>query len=353
VVPTHVYTKVFQGFAGELPAGAARSAEQQRGVLRIWPDLPVRAEAQKLPTGIDRINADENPWADINRDGGRIDADVAVLDSGIAKHRELSIAGGKACVGSDYKDGHGHGTHVAGTIAAKDNSRGVVGIAPGARLWAVKVLDNSGSGRISEVICGLDWVYNHRDTIDVVNMSLSAPAEPEDQNTCEGGDTTPLHEAICQVVDGGVTVVVAAGNQSTDASTRAPATYDEVITVSAFADFDGKPGGQGVTSCANDDDDTFAGLSNDGEDIDVAAPGMCIRSTWRGGKYKSLNGTSMATAHVTGAAALYMANNPGNKQPDAVRNWLLGDASQPQTSEYGFEGDTDGSRDPVLYLPSQ
>src|SRR5215213_10281666 len=102
VVPTHVYAEVFQGFAAELPASGVRTAERQRGVTRIWPDLPVHAEAQRLPNGVDRVDADENPWADINRDGGSIDADVAVLDTGIAKHGELSIKGGKACVGSGY-----------------------------------------------------------------------------------------------------------------------------------------------------------------------------------------------------------------------------------------------------------
>ena len=123
VVPTHVYTEVFQGFATELPAAAVRAAERQRGVVRIWPDLPVRALAQKLPTGVNRVDADQNPWAAIKKNGGSIDADVAVLDTGIAKHRELNIKGGKACVGRNYDDGDGHGTHVAGTIAAKDNSQ--------------------------------------------------------------------------------------------------------------------------------------------------------------------------------------------------------------------------------------
>src|SRR5215213_129381 len=252
VMPTHVYTEVFQGFAAELPAAAVRVAERQRGVGRIWPDLPVSAEVQSLPTGVDRIDADQNAWADINKDGGSVDADVAVVDTGIAKHRDLNIKGGKACVGSDYSDGNGHGTHVAGTIAANDNAKGVVGVAPGARLWAVKVLNSKGTGRLSSVICGLDWVYAHRDEIDVVNLSLSAPAIPGDQDAC-GPATTPLHRAICRVVnEADIPVVVAAGNQGEDAATKVPATYDEVITVSAFTDLDGEPGGQGVSACTRD-----------------------------------------------------------------------------------------------------
>jgi subtilisin family serine protease len=252
-------------------------------------------------------------------------------------------------VGSGYSDGNGHGTHVAGTIAAKDNSRGVVGVAPGTRLWAVKVLDNSGSGTISSVICGLDWVYSHHDTIDVVNLSVSFDAEAEDQLPC-GETTTPLHNAICQVVlDGGVTVVVAAGNQSDDAATRTPATYYEVITVSAFTDFDGKHGGDGVSTCADDGDDTFASFSNFGKDIDIAAQGVCIRSTWPGGKYKTLSGTSMATPHVTGAVALYIANNPNSTVAD-VRTWLEGVVSRPNASEDGFDGNPDAFDEGVLYL---
>jgi len=103
VVPKHVYSKVFQGFAAELPAGAVRAAERQPGVAGIWPDLPVEAFPQKLPTGVDRVDADENSWADITGSGDDIDADVAVLDTGIdIDHPDLNVAnGGKDCSGDD------------------------------------------------------------------------------------------------------------------------------------------------------------------------------------------------------------------------------------------------------------
>jgi subtilisin family serine protease len=348
VEPTHVYTEVFPGFAAELPVTAIRAAEQQPGLIRIWPDLPVHAFAQTLPTGVNRVDADQSPWADIKKDGGSIDADVAVVDSGIAKRRELNINGGKACMGSRYGDSNGHGTHVSGSIAAKDNTRGVVGVAPGARLWAVRVLDSNGNGSWSSVICGLDWVYNHRDTIDVVNMSLGGDAIAEDQNPC-GATTTPLHNAVCRVVTGGVPVIVAAGNEAKNAATVVPATYEEVITVSAFTDFDGDPGGEGVSTCTRDGDDTFAPFSNYGQDVDIAAPGVCIRSTWLNGKYKSISGTSMAAPHVTGAAALYVAKNPRATVAD-VRAWVEGPASRPNASPYGFTGDPDAFDEGVLSL---
>lgn len=349
VVPKHVFTEVFQGFAVELPAAAVRAAERQQGVIKIWPDLPVHAFDQSLPTGVNRVDADQNTLAAINKDGGAVNANVAVLDTGIAKHPELAIAGGKACVGQSYTDDNGHGTHVAGTIAAKDNNEGVVGVAPGARLWAVKVLDKSGGGSWSDVMCGLDWVYAHRRTIDVVNMSLGGNAIAADQKRC-GPKTTPLHRAICRVVKGGVSVVVAAGNEGQNAGKTVPATYKEVITVSAFRDLNGEPGGGGSSpQCGNRGDDTFAGFSNFGQDIDIAAPGACIRSTRPGGGYQTLSGTSMAAPHVTGAVALYIGSTPNATVAD-VRAVLEGAFSRPNTSPYGFTGDPDSNDEGVLYL---
>jgi len=179
---------------------------------------------------------------------------------------------------------------------------------------------------------------------------LSAGTISKDNLPC-GPTTTPFHRAICKVVNAGhITVVAAAGNDHTDANTRAPATYDEVITVSAFTDFDGRPGGQGVSSCSSGHDDTFASFSNFGPDVDIAAPGVCIRSTAPGGGSAVMSGTSMATPHVTGAVALYIAKGVGPGTPDDVRTWLLTEASRPQDSPFGFTGDKDKVPEPVLYL---
>jgi subtilisin len=235
-----------------------------------------------------------------------------VIDTGIdTTHPDLNVVDGKNCsTGKSYDDGNGHGSHVAGTIAAKDDSSGVVGVAPGARLYAVRVLDNRGSGTWSSVICGIDWVTGNAATIEVANMSLGGGgSEPDDAiGDCNTGDA--LHDSVCNSVGAGVTYAVAAGNSNADAATFVPAAYGEVITVSALADFDGQPGGLADATCRSDVDDTFADFSNYGTDVDLIAPGVCITSTWKDGGYNTISGTSMASPHVAGAAALYEASNP-------------------------------------------
>jgi hypothetical protein len=194
----------------------------------------------------------------------------------------------------------------------------VVGVAPGVRLWAVKILNDSGSGLLSWYVCGLDWIAAQRDPSDSsrpmfesVNMSVAKSGRDDVACGAKNGDI--LHAAICRLVASGVTVVVAAGNDSGSAAARVPAAYDEVITVSALADTDGKRGGLGGNRCMSwgsyDSDDTFADFSNYGSDIDLIAPGKCIWSTVPSG-YQYMSGTSMATPHVTGAAALVKETRP-------------------------------------------
>jgi subtilisin family serine protease len=321
------------------PAARAPRAAPAPAARRVTP------QAQSIPTGISRIGGDQSSTK--SGDGqGEVDVDVAVIDTGVdSSHTDLNVntAGGKSCVEGDDspEDGHGHGTHVSGTIGAKDDAEGVVGVAPGARIWPVRVLDANGSGTEDAVICGIDHVTEHASEIDVVNMSLGGPGA---DSAC-GSNTDPMHEAICRSVQAGVTYAVAAGNESSDASGSTPAAYDEVITVSALSDSDGKTGGAGgAPGCrAEESDDTIATFSNFGEDVDIIAPGVCINSTFKGGGFEELSGTSMATPHVAGAAALFKSANP-DATPDQVKEAL----TSAGTDDWDNSGDQDGTKEPLL-----
>src|SRR3989344_2294464 len=289
---------------------------------RDFSDTAVSGAAQVIPTGVDRINAENKA----NKGAG---VHVAVIDTGIAlDHPDLknNIAGGKNCSsGTSYNDRNGHGTHVAGTIAALDNSIGVVGVAPEAKLWAVRVLNNSGSGTWSSVICGLDFVASkgpaNGGPITVANMRLGGGGTSD--NNCGFSNNDALHKAVCRVRDAGVTLVVAAGNSNADATKSVPAAYnDAVTTVSSLADSNGTSGGGGP-STSYGADNTFASFSNGGAPVDIGAPGVNIYSTWLKKGYKSISGTSMASPHAAGAAALYLATNPGALWSE-VRDALIG-----------------------------
>jgi len=315
------FTKGLRGFSAKLSDAQVDQLRHDASVASIIPDERIEVAAQVYPTGIDRIGGRLSGTAKIDGVDQRVDADVAVLDTGIAKVTDLNVVGGHDCSTSNparWRDVYGHGTHVAGTIGAIDNGSGVVGVAPGVRLWAVKVIDDSGNGLLSWYACGIDWVYSQRDPkdprrplIEAVNMSITKWGR--DDGNCGASNGDILHAAICRLVQDGVTVVVAAANDSGDAALRVPGSYDEVITVSALADSDGKPGGLGGNRCFSwgsyDSDDTFADFSNYGKDVDLIAPGKCIYSTVPGG-YGYSSGTSMASPHVTGAAALVKAARP-------------------------------------------
>lgn len=290
---------------------AERSAPGEDRLLPLSHNNSVTVQAQSLPTGVDRIDAEGllNTGAGVN---------VAVIDTGIlSSHPDLygKVVGGKNCTRASggYTDQNGHGTHVAGTIAASNNTQGVIGIAPGAKLWSVRVLDRNGNGSWSSVICGLDFVTSKAPgkggPITVANMSLGGGGFSD--NNCGNSNNDALHQAVCRARDAGVTIVVAAGNSGANSAGFVPAAYDDaVITVSALADTDGKPGGTGAGTSWGADD-TFASFSNFGSVVDIGAPGVWINSTWLKNGYATISGTSMASPHVAGAAALYIFSNPG------------------------------------------
>jgi len=335
-----LYHSALKGYAATISQARIGDIRRDPRVAFVSEDRDVQAVAQTLPSGVDRIDGESSSHALSNSWG----IAVAVIDTGSGPHTDLNIAGGKNCqTGNSFSDGNGHGTHVAGTIGAINNSAGVVGVAPGIPIYSVRVLDNRGSGKWSNVICGIDWVTANAASlhIKVANMSLGGGGS--DDHNCGNTDGDAMHKAVCKSVAAGVTYVVAAGNDHVDLSGFVPAAYDEVLAVTAVADFNGKPGGGAAATCRAGVDDTAADFSNfaapgvdDGHTI--AAPGVCINSTWKGGGYNIISGTSMASPHAAGTAALCIATGNCPGMPSDVMGKLRLDAAL-HSAGYGFAGD--------------
>ena len=359
-VAEHVYKRVLKGFSARFPLAVKRILERHPDVAYIEPDRKFYAIQQTLPTGVDRMDAETEPFATY------VEVDIAILDSGIDLdhpdlnvHRSTDCAGFGDCADGLGNDGFGHGTHVAGTAAAISNDFGVVGVAPGARLWSVRVLDDNGSGWTSWIIAGIDWVTEHAAEIEVANMSLGGQ-----------GFSLAMQEAIQRSVAKGVVYVVAAGNDSRDvfgpdgqygtSDDFTPAAYPEVAAISALADSDGSPGGTGPDT-SRGPDDSFATFSNfsrseapdnpvtsPGAAIDLMCPGVDIVSTYLNGGYASGSGTSMASPHAAGLAALYISQN--GRADDAagvyaIRQALI-DAGVDQDTAIGLAVDNDPDPNP-------
>jgi subtilisin len=347
----HTYSHALTGYSATLSPEALAAIEADPRVAFVSPDREVRIAAQTLPTGINRIDGDLSSTLSGNGSGS-VNVNVAVIDTGIdSSHPDLNVVGGKGCTaGIGFTDGNGHGSHVAGTIAAKDDAIGVVGVAPGARLYAVKVLTDAGVGLTSDIVCGIDWVTSTRTDLDpnnniaVANMSLGGGGS--DDGNCGNSNNDAEHRAICNSVAAGVTYVVAAGNDGVDYRSSTPAAYDEVLTVTAVADYNGQPGGGAASTCRSGTDDQYASFSNFAtlaadQNHTIAGPGVCINSTYMLGMYNTLSGTSMASPHLTGTAALCIATGACTGTPSQVISRLRSDAqsyNQANTG-YGFNGD--------------
>ncbi|MEX1296497.1 MAG: S8 family serine peptidase [Candidatus Limnocylindrales bacterium] len=351
----HRYGNVITGFSARMTRAEARKVARDPAVasVRVARTFKVAASAE-VPVGVERVKA-------YPRSSGRdVAAHVAIIDTGIGPALsngepvsmttdELNIAGGYNCAGTPptqqadepasefadrlaeyrgrYGDVNGHGTHVAGTVGARDNGIGAVGVAPGASLWAVRVFGSSGFTSEAAIVCGLDWVLETHVSatpdIHVVNMSIQGPRSDLLENCGQiigNSDADPMQEAICKLKDIGVPVVASAGNDGINANDSAPGGYDQVISVAAMTDTDGagweKGGNATCLGYKSERDDTFASYSNHGPDVDIVAPGTCVRSTALrnangslnrdGDRLVALSGTSMAAPHVTGAIARYV-----------------------------------------------
>lgn len=240
---------------------------------------PTAPGAQETPWGINRVKAPA-AWGTTRGKGVK----VVVIDTGIdMTHPELSgiLKGGWNAISTaaTFNDDNGHGSHVAGTIAAKDDDAGVVGVAPQVDLYGVKVLDENGSGTFDDVIAGMLWAVENK--MEVANMSLGA-----------NSGNQALADAVEAMRKAGVILIAAAGNSG--GSVGYPAAYPGAIAVAA-----------------SDSKDKLASFSSRGPSVAVIAPGVAVKSTYMGGDYDTLSGTSMATPHVAGLTALYVATHKG------------------------------------------
>jgi len=319
---SHVFHSALQGFSAELSDRAIAALRHNPRVALIEPDGIVTAQVDQAtpPWGLDRIDQRALP---LNKKysyptvaGGGVTA--YVVDTGIAA--DVADLAGRVGAGTSFiadgngtTDCNGHGTHVAGTIAGT-----TYGVAKQATVVPVRVLDCSGNGTWSGVVAGLDWVASdHRAGAPAVaNMSLG------------GGASATVDAAVQRVISDGVTVAVAAGNSSTNACTTSPARVAAALTVGA-----------------TDSTDRRASFSNYGSCLDLFAPGVGITSDWLTGT-NTISGTSMATPHVTGAAAVLLSRTPG-LSPTAVASSLVANAT---TGVVKLAGSRSPNR--LLYSPA-
>ena len=289
----------------------------------------VKYNNQTVPDSLERINANVLNMTSKILQGSSFspsteldfsNVDIAILDTGVSlDHPDLNVYKNVSFIDGALTgdDDLGHGSHIAGIAAAKDNSIGILGVAPGAKLWAVKVCDVNGNCPLSSQIKGLQYVNEHADEIDIVNLSIENP--PSDK----------LDKTITESLSKGLIYVVAAGNSNINTSLTSPARIPGVIAVSAISDSDGECGGRGNGTIGGPDD-YAATFSNYGNSIDFAAPGVNVFSTYRGEGYAFDSGTSMAAPVVAGQAALYKSFKP-NATSEEVISALL-NSSIPYTT---------------------
>ena len=259
--------------------------------------------SQRPSWGYERIGADE-----VEPDGSGVD--IGILDTGIETgHCTLNVAGGRNFTDSvrpdDYEDRHGHGTHVAGVASALDNDLGVAGVAPNANLYAVKVLDDNGSGRYSTLVAGIDWCMSNG--VELISMSLGGESS-----------SSTVDEAIEKAHSEGHLLICAAGNNGNDGAESCseetmtyPATHEDVIAVSAM-----------------DEDDSLASYSSVGSAIDLLAPGTAINSTYIDNTYAEASGTSIACPFVTGVAALVWQGRTDESNRNEVVRSILSETAE-------------------------
>ncbi len=309
--------------------------------------------SQTISTGLDRIDGEF-----IGSLHSTIDLDVAIMDTGIDhNHEDLNVYKEIDLTGLNNTDDQcGHGTHIAGIIGAKNNELGVLGVAPGVRLWDIKIstCDKPNEDPVAtekSFLDGLKYVIDNSDEIDVLNISQNQPCPETPEGACNP-DT--YKKEIDRIVNSGIVVVTSAGNNKDHASDYIPPRLSNVITVSSISDTDGKCGGLGPMSSVGEADDVFDSKSNMGEAIDIAAPGIDIFSTLPNNDYGNMSGTSMAAPFVSGAVALIKYLQPSINNNE-IYNILRNSGSNSETLCDGqgkgyFKHDVDIFSEPLLYI---
>jgi subtilisin len=358
------------GYKYRLEVTAYDSAGFGTAYSTFTPIVYCGGSSQSEPTGVDRIEADYSSQVSGNCQG-QVSARVGVLDTGVNLHPDLNItsADQRSCIpGLPGTDDFGHGTAVAGILAAHDNTIGGVGVAPGASIFSMRVGDAAGATTDDWVLCGIDQTSftlidgSALNDVGVANMSFFT-VDPlgrysRDDGNCGNTNGDPLHQAVCRATARGLVLVAAAGNSTQDFGatywdpvfgyehdTR-PASFNEVLTVTAMADYNGFGGGGVGPTCNTDPfsspDDRYAGYSNyatqiPDRDHSIAAPGNCLLSTTREGGYRSdFTGTSGAAPTVTGVIALCRAAGQCSGGPSSIIATIRSDAQSYSSSNPGF-----------------
>ena len=291
------YQHSIKGYAARFPEGRLDEVRTDEQVAYVESDETAYAQAQTLPWGINRIDADVSSTDAGNGSDAVTNVNAYIIDSGIYRHTDLNVVGHVNFAGGNNTDCNGHGTHVAGTVATKDNTSYVVGAAPGAPLTGVKVLGCNGSGSYSGVIKGVDWVTANARQPAIANMSLGGPR------------SQALDDAVTNSAASGIFYSIAAGNDGVDACTQSPA------RVGAGID-------NGIaTVAATDTSEAETSWSNYGSCVDIWAPGANIRSTSKTGGTTTMSGTSMAAPHAGGGAVLYLSSHTSTN-PSGVESAL-------------------------------
>jgi subtilisin len=268
-----------------------------------------------------------------------------VLDTGVTPGPDLNVqAIGQNCVGGvGWSDLNGHGTHIAGILGANNNADGVVGVAPGAPIYPIQVLDRSANGSDASILCGIEWVTTVGRALGVRVANLSAGTFGADDGNCGLTNADPIHLAICTATAAGALLVVAAGNDGGAITLTVPANYDEVLTATWMTDYNGSPAKiSPPAGCDLGTDDRASTNSSwayaEDKDHVLAAPGSCITSTSNTGGTKVMSGSSMAAPHVAGTVALCLDRGACSGTPAEILQKVRADAAA-RPSSYGFDGD--------------